>query len=148
MATPTTKLTPKQLIDAAKAPLLAYSAKDWDKVKRSITSNFIYDEVGTARKVQGIDNVVPLWQEWAAAMPDSKATIHAAHVSGNTVVLELTWTGTHTGPLNLPTGTVAGTGKGIDMRAAAIFEITGGKASTQRHYFDMATMLNQLGIMG
>jgi len=148
MTTPTTKLTPKQLIDAAKAPLLAYSAKDWDKVQRSITANFVYDEVGTARRVQGIDNVIPVWKGWATAMPDSKATFNAAHVSGNTVVLEVTWTGTHTGPLDLPTGTVAGTGKQIDLRAAAIFEITNGKASTQRHYFDMATMLKQLGIMG
>ena len=146
MTAPATKLTPKQLIEAAKAPLLAYGEKDWVKVKNSITANFTYDEVGTERKVQGVDNVIPLWQGWATALPDSKATIHAAYVSGNTVVIELTWNGTHTGPLSLPTGPVAATGKKIALRAINVFEITGEKASMQRQYFDMATMLRQLGI--
>lgn len=148
MATPTTRLTPKQLIEAAKAPLVTYGEKDWAKVRKSITANFVYDEVGTERKVQGADEVIELWKGWAAALPDSKPTIHGAFVSGNTVVLEMTWTGTHTGPLNLPTGPVAATGKKINMRACAILEITGDTASTQRHYFDMATMLKQLGIKG
>jgi len=148
MATPTTKLTPKQLIEAAKAPLMAYNAKDWDKVRHSVTTNFIYDEVGTDRKTQGVDKVISMWKEWAVALPDSKATINASHVSGSTVVLEVTWTGTHSGSLNLPKGPVAGTGKRINMRGAQVLEITGGKVSTQRHYFDMATMLNQLGIKG
>ena len=148
MTAPTTKLSAKQLIEAAKAPLLAYGEKDWARVKNSITGNFTYDEVATERKVQGIDNVIPLWKEWATALPDSKATIHNAYVSGNTVVIELTWNGTHNGPLNLPTGPVAATGKTIALRALNVFEITGEKASMQRQYFDMATMLRQLGIAG
>ncbi len=148
MPAPSTTLSPKQLIAAAKAPLMAYNDKNWDAARASITPDFVYDEVATERKVQGVDNVMPLWKEWAEALPDSKATFDNAYVSGNTVVIELTWRGTHTGPLNLPSGPVPGTGKSIEIRSCNVFEITGDKASMQRQYFDMGTMLRQLGIGG
>ncbi len=86
-----TMLSPQQLTDAAKAPLLAYGRKDWDAVRGSITPDFIYDEVASQRKGQGVDAVLALWRGWATALPDSTPTFHSAVVSGNTVVLELTW---------------------------------------------------------
>ena len=141
-----TKISPQQLIEAAKAPLLAYSEKDWDAVRASITSDFVYDEVPTQRQVRGVDQVISLWRGWATALPDSKATFHNAVVSGTTVVLELTWTGTHTGPLETPEGPIAATGKSIDIRACNVIEIGAEKAKLQRQYFDMATMLQQLGV--
>jgi steroid delta-isomerase-like uncharacterized protein len=145
-----TMLSPKQLIDAAKAPVLAYGRKDWDAVKASITPDIVYDEVATHRKVQGVDQVIAVWRGWATAFPDSKATIHNALASGNTVVLELTWKGTHTGPLEMPSGPIAPTGKKIEFRACNVVEISAEseKAKLQRQYFDMGTMLQQLGITG
>ena len=143
-----TMLSPQQLIDAAKAPLLTYGRKDWDAVRASITPDFVYDEVATLRKVQGVDQVLALWRGWATALPDSKATFHSALVSGNTVVLEVTWQGTHTGPLETPKGPIAATGKRIEIRACNVIEVAAekGKAKLQRQYFDMATMLQQLGV--
>lgn len=139
-------MSPKALIDTAKAPILAYNDKNWDKVRASITPDFIYDEVATRRKLQGPDAVIAVWQGWAQAFPDSKATFHSALVTGNSVVLEVTWKGTHRGELQTPKGPVAPTGKPIEIRACAIMETAGGKAKSQRHYFDMATLFEQLGV--
>jgi steroid delta-isomerase-like uncharacterized protein len=140
--------SPQQLTDAAKAPLLAYGRKDWDAVRASITPEFVYDEVATDRKVQGGDAALALWRGWATALPDSTPTFHNALVSGNTVVFEVTWQGTHTGPLETSKGPIAATGKRIEIRACNVVEIAAdtGKAKLQRQYFDMATMLQQLGI--
>jgi steroid delta-isomerase-like uncharacterized protein len=148
MPAQSTMVSPQQLIDAAKAPMLAYNQKDWNAVRASITPDFIYDEVGTGRKVQGADQTITLFKEWAEAIPDSKATFDNAIASGNTVAFELTWRGTHSGPLQTPKGSFAATGKKIEIRACAIIELTNGKAKLQRHYFDMATLLQQLGIAG
>jgi predicted ester cyclase len=63
-------------------------------------------------------------------------------------VLELTWKGTHQGPLQTPQGSIAATGKRIEVRACAVVQIAGEKARSQRHYFDMATLLQQLGVTG
>lgn len=148
MPAPATKLSPQQLTDAAKAPFLAYGRKDWDAVRASITPDFAYDEVATNRKAQGQDQTLALWKGWAAAFPDSAPTFHGTSVSGNTVVLEVTWKGTHTGPLETPKGPIAATGKRIEIRACSVTEIAAesGKAKQTRQYFDMATMLQQLGV--
>ena len=143
-----TALSPQTLIDAAKAPFQAYNEKNWDKVRSSLTPDFVYDEVSTGRKAKGPDATIQLWQGWAQTFPDSKARFDNVLVSGNSVVLEVTWTGTHKGQLQTPNGAIEATGKSIDIRACAVVELAGEKAKLQRHYFDMATMLSQLGIMG
>jgi steroid delta-isomerase-like uncharacterized protein len=143
---PTPSTSPQALIDAAKASILAYNDKNWDNVRASLASNPTYDEVGTNRKIQGTDQVIECWKGWALAMPDSKATIHGAFASGSTVCVEMTWRGTHTGPLELPSGSVSGTNRSIDIRGCQVFEMAETKCRTIRHYFDMATLLEQLGI--
>jgi steroid delta-isomerase-like uncharacterized protein len=135
----------QQLIDAAKALTVAYGKKDWEAIKASVSPGFTYDEVATHRKVQG-DEFIACWKSWATALPDSQATFSSATASGDTVVLELTWRGTHKGPLQMPTGPVAPTGKTIELRACQVFQIVGGKPQSMRHYFDMATLLQQLGV--
>ena len=139
-------MTQKSLIDAAKAPVIAYNEKNWDALKAALSPKIVYDEVSTQRKVQGIKDVLGVWKGWATALPDSKAKFHSALVSGNTVVVEVTWRGTHKGPLQMPTGEIPPTGKKIELRACQVFEIAGGKAQSMRQYFDMATLLQQLGV--
>jgi steroid delta-isomerase-like uncharacterized protein len=147
MSPQATALSPQALTEAAKGLIIAYNDKKWDKVKAAITSDFLYDEVGTARKVEGADQTVAAWKGWAEAFPDSKASFDRAYAAGNdTVVLELTWRGTHQGPLGTTMGNIAPTGKSIEVRAVAIVEMKGEKARSQRHFFDMATLLQQIGL--
>ena len=148
MAAPTTAASPQQLIAAAKALLQAFNDKNWDGVKAAITSDVVYDEVATNRKVKGADQVVALWKGWAAAIPDSKATIQGTSTSGNMVIFELTWNGTHKGPLQTPKGAIPATGKKIAVRACTVHEIAGDKVKEERHYFDLMTLLSQIGAGG
>lgn len=141
-----TAVSPQSLIDAAKGTILAYNEKDWNKAKSFMAPDFVYDEVGTQRKLQGPDETIAVWQGWAKAFPDSKGTIHSAIASGNTVVIELTWKGTHTGPFQSAKGTVPASNKAFQVRACAVLEMAGDKAKLERHYFDMVTLLGQLGI--
>jgi steroid delta-isomerase-like uncharacterized protein len=133
-------------LDVAKGQVLAYNNKDWDAARASMAPDFVYDEVATHRRLQGPDEVMPAWKGWGDAFPDSKATFERAVAAGNTVVLEITWRGTHTGTLQTPTGPIPATGRSIEMRACQILEVAGEKVKSTRHYFDMATMLRQLGI--
>ncbi|MBM3811503.1 MAG: ester cyclase [Acidimicrobiia bacterium] len=136
----------QSLIDAAKATAIAYNNKDWTAARNAMTPDFVYDEVATHRKVQGPDDVLAVWKGWATAMPDSKCEFHAAHASGNTVALELTWRGTHTGPMQTPAGEIPATGKSFELRAVQVVELAGDKTKSMRQYFDMATLFQQLGI--
>lgn len=143
-----TTLSPQALTQIAQGLIVAYNDRDWNRAKASITPDFTYDEVATGRSIAGADETLEVWKAWAQAFPDSKGTFQGARVTTEgSVVLEVTWKGTHQGPLPLPSGTVAATGKPIEVRACAIVEISGERARSQRHYFDMATLLRQIGVL-
>jgi steroid delta-isomerase-like uncharacterized protein len=144
-----TAISPKVLLDAAKALVDTYNAKDWDGVRAAMGADFVYEEMGTGRKLTGADTTLESWKGWAQAFPDSVGTYRATHVADDgTVVLELTWSGTHRGPLQTPDGPISPTGKRIEVPACMVVEVAGDKAKAQRHYFDMATLLSQLGVTG
>ena len=147
MSPQATAVSPQAMIEAAKTMIIAYNDKNWERAKAAITPDFLYDEVATGRRIEGADETLAAWKGWAQAFPDSKASFDRSYVAGNdTVVLELTWRGTHKGPLGTAMGNIAATGKSIEVRAVAIVELKGEKARSQRQFFDMATLLQQIGL--
>jgi len=133
-------------IDAAKAWVLAFNAKNWDALSGASTLDIVYDEVGTQRVIHGRSDYVAASKGWAIAFPDAHGTIGQTYASGDTATLEMTWRGTHLGPLQTPTGAVPPTNKKIEIRACLIVTVADQKVQTVRHYFDMVTMLTQLGV--
>jgi len=89
----------QDLIKSARGVVDAFNAGDWEGCKAVLASDSVYDEVGTSRRIQGVAAIIPCWQAWKQAMPDVKGTVSQAFAGGNTVVLEVTWKGTQTGPL-------------------------------------------------
>jgi steroid delta-isomerase-like uncharacterized protein len=137
----------ENVIEIAKAGITAYNDKDWSKAKDMLAADAVYDEKGTHRRIQGAGEIIEAWQGWAKAFPDSKATFVSAFASGDTAVLELVWKGVHTGPLQTPTGTIPASNQPIEMPACQVVQVEGGKIKSASHYFDMLTMLTQIGAM-
>ena len=131
--------------DIAKAQIVAYNQKDWSAVTAVLAPACVYDEVATHQRVQGVNDILTAWRGWATALPDSNASFDHVSVSGNTVTLELTWRGTHNGPLQTPGGPLPPSGRKIEIRACQVVDVADGRVQAIRHYFDMATMLQQLG---
>ena len=136
------------VIEIAKAAVTAYNEKDWNKGKDILAADAVYDEKGTHRRIQGAGEIIEAWQGWAKAFPDSKATFVGEFASGDTAVLELVWKGVHTGPLQTPTGTIPPSNKPIEMPACQVVQVEDGKVKSASHYFDMLTMLTQIGATG
>lgn len=135
----------KSVVDLAKEQVIAYNEKDWDRARAALAPEVVYDELGTQRKVNGVNDVLAAWKGWATALPDSRATFRSEVVSGNTAVLEITWTGTHKGPLQMPDREIPATGKKIELHACQVVEVANDRVKSVRHYFDMGTLLGQLG---
>ena len=133
------------VIEIAKASITAYNDKDWSKAKDMLATDAVYDEKGTHRRIQGASEIIEALQSWAKAFPDSKATFVREFASGNTAVFELVWKGVHTGPLQTPTGTIPASNKPVEMPACQVIQVEGGKIKSASHYFDMLTMLTQIG---
>jgi ketosteroid isomerase-like protein len=64
---------------------------------------------------------------YAKAFPDMHRELHTVYVTGNVVIVQLSLQGTHTGPLELPAGTVPPTGKRMDAPCCDVFELVDGK---------------------
>lgn len=132
-------------IKVAREEVDAFSAKDWNRYRAVMTPDTVYDEKGTQRRVQGVEQVIAVSQGWTQAFPDAKGTVGTAVASGDTVVLEITWEGTQTGPLQGPGGTIPPSGKRAIVPAVQVLQLEGGKIKEMRHYFDLMGMLQQLG---
>ena len=135
------------VVDIAKAQVVAYNQKDWNAVADVLAPGCVYDEVGTQRRIHGVDDIMTAWRGWATALPDSNASFDNVSVSGNTVTLEITWRGTQNGPLQTPGGQLPPSGRKMEIRACQVVDVADGKVQAVRHYFDMATLLQQLGAL-
>ena len=133
------------LTKLAREAVEAFNVSDWARAKALMTDDSLYDEVGTQRRIQGAEEVIAAQQGWKQAMPDVKGTVTNAIASGNTVVLEVTWEGTHTGPFEGPTGSIPPSGKRQVTPSAWILNFEGDKVKDSHHYFDMVTFLRQIG---
>jgi len=138
-------MTQKSVADVAKEQVIAYNEKDWDRARAALAPEVIYDEVGTHRRIKGVDDVLTAWKGWATAIPDSRATFQSEFVSGNTAVLEITWKGTHEGPLNTGDREIPPTGKKIELRAVQVVDVDNDRVRSVRQYFDLGTLLKQIG---
>ena len=125
----------------------AFNAADWDRCKAILTEDSVYDEVGTSRCLTGHDEIIPALQGWREGMPDVTGTVESTVEAGNTVVLEVTWRGTHTGPLPGPDGPIAATGKQQTTRSGWVMDFDGNRVKRSRHYFDMLSFMQQLGVL-
>ncbi len=137
----------QDVIRLARDAVDAFNESDWDRSRAQLTANTVYNELGTQRSLKGPDEILGALQAWKQAMPDVKGTVTNAVASGNTVTLEVTWRGTHTGPLVSPAGTLPPSGKSQTTPSAWVLEYDGDKIRESRHYFDMVTFLTQIGAM-
>ena len=81
----------------------------------------------------------------ASAFPDLHRELLSIYVAGNVIVVEIAIRGTHKGELALASGTLAPTGKAIDVPCCDIFHVESGKVISFHCYNLPSAMLRQLG---
>ena len=125
----------------------AFNRADWPRFQAHMAPEVVYQETGTLRRVQGHERYVELCQGWKQALPDVTGTIERSIASGSTVAQELTWRGTHTGPLLGPGGTLPATGKRVQVQASFWLTFQGGRVTEAHHHLDVLSLLQQLGML-
>jgi predicted ester cyclase len=84
---------------------------------------------------------------WLKAFPDGKMKVRSEITSGPWVVQEILMEGTHTAPLESPTGTIAPTYKKVVGYGVQLLRVENGKIAEARIYFDQLDQMTQLGLM-
>lgn len=103
-----------------------------------------YEIVATGEVYDGEEEVNRYYQETRAAFPDQRNELIALHHSDDAVVVEFWLRGTHKGEFR----GVPPTGKSFECRMAAFFLFEDERLVCERVYFDAATILAQLGLVG
>jgi steroid delta-isomerase-like uncharacterized protein len=139
--------TADKMVKIAREQIDAFNTGDWERVRAGLASDSRYDELGTERKIEGPEKIVELFKGWKHAFPDAAGTVTSAIASGEKAALEITWKGTHTGPLTMAEGTIPASGKPQETPAAILFTFEGDKIKESRHYFDSLTLFKQIGAL-
>jgi steroid delta-isomerase-like uncharacterized protein len=101
-----------------------------------------YEIVPTGETYAGAARVHQLMLENKTAFPDFHYHVERTHYADDAVVVEGRFTGTHEGPWRgLPA-----TGRKVDFPMLVIFRFEGAAMMGERIFFDLLTMLGQLGV--
>tara|TARA_R110002096_G_scaffold206788_1_gene393032 strand:+ start:181 stop:618 length:438 start_codon:yes stop_codon:yes gene_type:complete len=120
---------------------------DWDGVIATF-QHPRYEMQGMETVFDGEEAVRGYFATSRAAFPDQGNEIIAIGADGDSVLVEFWLTGTHLGPLKLPTGELPPTGRAFRIKMMASFEFAPGsdKIVCERPYFDRLALLAALGM--
>lgn len=144
-AVATEVLTAEEMITIAREQVDSFNTGDWERLQTRLTADSRYHELGTQRKVESPEQIVELFKGWKTAFPDVVGTVTSSVASGNKAAIEVTWKGTHTGPLTTAEGTIAASGKTQETPGAVFYTFEGNKIKSSRQYFDSLTLMKQIG---
>jgi steroid delta-isomerase-like uncharacterized protein len=97
--------------------------------------------------MRGVAAQRALGEAFRTAAPDNQLKALRTFESGDTIVVEGVYTGTHTGPLVGPNGTVPATGRAFSFPYCDVLQARDGKFVSHRIYWDNVTFLGQLGLL-
>ena len=132
----------------AKDAMDAFNAGDFARFRTFLAPTVVYEESGTGRQAHGADAYIAGLEAWQRAFSELKGAITQIIVSGEQFAERITWTGTHTGPLETPSMTFPPTGRAFQGEASMWGTVKDGKMTAVFHQLDMLGLLLQLGLLG
>lgn len=125
----------------------SFNNRDFDRAASLMANDVEWRDMPTGEVWHGPNGFKQSFQRWATAFPDGKCEITNLVCAGDWCTVEFIGRGTNTGPMAGPTGEMPATGRRVEVPFCDVFEIKNGKVTRGHSYFDMATMLQQLGLM-
>lgn len=97
--------------------------------------------------VSGREAVLGFLDVFHEAFPDGRLVSEKLIVDGDSAAVEGRFAGRHDGILRTPGGDVPPTGRPVDFRWAAAYEVRGEELLSEHLYFDQQELLLQLGLL-
>jgi steroid delta-isomerase-like uncharacterized protein len=118
-----------------------------DKSVAALAADATITDIPTGRTLPGADGLKQLTLFFAEGFPGSSVEMTNAFATEDQTVVEFTGRGTNTGPLHLPTGDIPATGRYSELRFCEVIQIRNGKIVSLHVYYDLMTLLRQLGLV-
>jgi len=124
-----------------------WNAADREGWAALYTENVEWEAPGGARITGLADLKVKYYDALLEAAHDRASHVDSLFADGDLVAEEGRYTATHTGTWRSPDGVeIPATGKSLDFRFSAIFQVENGKITSIRLYYDQLEILTQLGL--
>ncbi len=124
----------------------AFNAHD-EKALQELHSDDIKFNAPGGFKATNAKDAAAYAMTWLKAFPDGKMKVRSEITSGPWVVQEILMEGTHTAPLESPTGPIPATYKKVKGYGVQILKVENGKIAEARIYFDQLDQMSQLGLI-
>jgi hypothetical protein len=111
------------------------------------TDDTVFVDLPTERESVGIDAVIQSSDVWVQSFPDVHGEVVSHEVNGDTVTTSLRGTGTFTGQMDAPDGSIiSGNGSSLDISYIQTIHVEGGMVVRQEADYDLPDMMSQLGL--
>ena len=118
-----------------------------DKTVAALAEDCEFIDVPTGRTLRGPDGYRQIALFFAEGFPDSSVEMTNVFATEDQTVIEFTGRGTNTGPLHMPMGDIPATGRYSELRFCSVNRANkSGKIVSIHQYYDVMTMLQQLGL--
>ncbi len=117
----------------------AWNVHDADKVVTFYTDDVVYEDVTYGIVAHGSSELHKLVTDFLASVPDLKLEVASCSADKTRGSVEWTFSGTDKGLYK--------TGKKFSVRGASRFELRNGKFSSNRDFYDSATVMRQVGAL-
>jgi len=122
-------------------------ARDPEAVAAMYASDAVRYDPTAPQGMKGRDAIRKYHQTLAKAFKDVEARTLNIVSKGEITAWEWVGTLTHSGPFELPTGTLAPTNRRVTMNGATFYRFNReGLIAEQRDYFDISGLMQQLGV--
>ena len=124
----------------------AFNDHDESRIRELNAENSVVEAPGDVH-VEGREATTQYAMAWLNAFPDARLNVKNELVSGDWVVQEFTFEGTHEGTLSSPAGEIPATHRRLNGRGVQIFRVEDDAVVDTRLYFDQVQIMTQLGLM-
>jgi steroid delta-isomerase-like uncharacterized protein len=124
-----------------------FNDRDFDRGLAVVATDAAWTNLPTGDTFHGRDDFRRNYVQWSTAFPDGRCEDVHVVATDDYAVVEFIGRGSNTGPLQTPEGEIPPTGRRVDIPFCDVMRIEDGLITNGRSYFDMATMMRQLGLM-
>jgi predicted ester cyclase len=132
--------------EVARQWLDGFNAHDEGRIRELTAEDAVMSAPGDV-ELRGRDAVTGYAMAWLNGFPDARITVHEELADGPSVAQRFTFEGTHSGPLEGPSGTIPPTGRRLTGRGIQVLRIENDAAREVQLYFDQVQVMTQLGLM-
>ena len=125
----------------------AINNRDLDAFAQQWAEDVVVHAPDSPEPMRGRGAVRKHMEDFLTAFPDLHIELSNIVIQGGNTAAEVVFTGTNTGPMAGPQGTIPPTNRRIELRGAGFHRYNSqGQVAEERRYFDVMGMMMQLGL--